>query len=233
MGYLEEFCTFREMTPELVQKCNDFRCSKDKEGDIDGFFHNEYADYTTQLLGRTYCFVNEDLREIVCAFTLCNSSINVHGLPNNRRKKVQSRIPHIKHKAQYPAVLLGQLAVFDGFNGKGIADEALKFIKARLLPIKKEPSYDATINGFINIGCRYIIVDAKINDYVMKLYKRNDFVEVFSSIEAEAESIKPYIHLSWKDRIYNIFHKNKRELPTRHTRQMYCDIMPIMPKDVL
>ena len=89
MGYLEEFCTFHEMTPELVQKCEEFRCSMDKDGDIDGFFHEEYADYAKQQLGRSYCFVNEEDRRIVCAFTLCNSSINVHGLSNNRRNKIQ------------------------------------------------------------------------------------------------------------------------------------------------
>ena len=230
MGYLEEFCTFHEMTPELVQKCEEFRCSMDKDGDIDGFFHEEYADYAKQQLGRSYCFVNEEERRIVCAFTLCNSSINVHWLSNNRRNKIQKKIPYVKHKSQYPAVLLGQLAVFDGFNGRGIADEAIQFIKSLFLPIEKTPTYDATQFGFVNIGCRFIIVDAKKYDKVMDLYNRNKFEPVFASDQDEAVSLKPYIKVSWKDWVYNLFHKDKRGFPIKKTRQMYFDLMPITPR---
>lgn len=230
MGYLEEFCTFYEMTPELVQKCNEFRCSKDKEGDINGFFHDEYADYAKQQLGRSYCFVNEDLRKIVCAFTLCHSSINVIGLSNNRKKKIQKNIPHDKQRSQYPAVLLGQLAVFDGFNGKSIADEAISFIKSLLLPITKNPTYDATTFGFINTGCRFILVDAKKHNKVIDLYERNKFERVFTSDEDESASLKSYTKLSWRDKIYNAFHKDQRESPTKKTRQMYFDLIPITPK---
>lgn len=182
MGYLEDFCSFHEMDEQIVSKCGDFKCSKDE--DIDEFFHIEYGDYSTQLLGRSYCFINQE-KEIVCAFTLCNSSITVRTLPNNRRRRVQREIPHIKHRGQYPAVLLGQLAVFDGFEHKGIGDEVLNFIKAVLLPRAYEPQL-----GTVSPACRFILVDAKLKDKVQDFYKRNKFEFVFSSIEEEIESLK-------------------------------------------
>lgn len=61
-----------ELTEEVLQQCKGFTC---KDEDITGFFTQDYADYANQLLGKSYCFVKPDTSEIVCAFTVANSSV--------------------------------------------------------------------------------------------------------------------------------------------------------------
>ena len=50
-----------------------FSCGDD---DLDDFFHNDASLYAEQLLGKTYYFATEEnVPQIVCAFTLANDSI--------------------------------------------------------------------------------------------------------------------------------------------------------------
>ena len=46
-----------ELTEEVLQQCNGFTY---KDADITEFFTHDYADYTYQLLGKSYCFVKPD-----------------------------------------------------------------------------------------------------------------------------------------------------------------------------
>lgn len=48
-------CDFMELTEEVLQQCNGFTC---KDADITEFFTHDYADYTYQLLGKSYCLSN-------------------------------------------------------------------------------------------------------------------------------------------------------------------------------
>ena len=73
--------------------------------------------YCDSLMGKSYCFVKPDTSEIVCAFTVANSSVKVDSLPSNLRNKLNRKIPNAKRRPQYPAVLVGQLAVSDLFSG--------------------------------------------------------------------------------------------------------------------
>lgn len=182
MGYLENNCSFYEMTPELVARCKEFRCSLDSG--IDEFYHKEYDAYAREQLGRSYCFVEDNSRSIVCAFTLCNSAVTVRNLPNQRRKRIQRCIPHSKHRGQYPAVLVGQLAVFDGFSHLGIGEEAMNFIKAMSLP----KQFDAEWNH-IMAGCRFVLVDAKDYDKVLAYYESNEFDYVYGSADEENRNL--------------------------------------------
>lgn len=87
-------------------------------------------------------------------------------------------IPNIKRNSQYPAVLVGQLAVFDSFAGKHIGDEILSFIKGWFIdPLNKT-------------GCRYIIVDASNHQKVIDFYQRNGFKFIFENIADEIEYMK-------------------------------------------
>ena len=129
--------------------------------------------YAYQLLGKSYCFVKPDTSEIVCAFTVANSSVKVDSLPSNLRNKLNRKIPNAKRRPQYPAVLVGQLAVSDLFSGHHVGDELLDFIKSWFIdPLNKT-------------GCRYVIVDAVNHPKVFEYYQRNGFKFLFSSDEEE------------------------------------------------
>lgn len=165
-----EQCDFMELTEEVLQQCKGFTC---KDEDITEFFTQDYADYAYQLLGKSYCFVKPDTSEIVCAFTVANSSVKVDSLPSNLRNKLNRKIPNAKRRPQYPAVLVGQLAVSDLFSGHHVGDELLDFIKSWFIdPLNKT-------------GCRYVIVDAVNHPKVFEYYQRNGFKFLFSSDEEE------------------------------------------------
>ena len=165
-----EQCDFMELTEEVLQQYKGFTC---KDEDITEFFTQDYADYAYQLLGKSYCFVKPDTSEIVCAFTVANSSVKVDSLPSNLRNKLNRKIPNAKRRPQYPAVLVGQLAVSDLFSGHHVGDELLDFIKSWFIaPLNKT-------------GCRYVIVDAVNHPKVFEYYQRNGFKFLFSSDEEE------------------------------------------------
>ena len=90
-----EQCDFMELTEEVLQQCKGFTC---KDEDITEFFTQDYADYAYQLLGKSYCFVKPDTSEIVCAFTVANSSVKVDSLPSNLRNKLNRKIPNAKRR---------------------------------------------------------------------------------------------------------------------------------------
>ena len=165
-----EQCDFMELTEEVLQQCKGFTC---KDEDITEFFAHDYADYAYQLLGKSYCFVKPETSEIICAFTVANSSVKVDSLPSNLRNKLNRKIPNAKRRPQYPAVLVGQLAVSDLFSGHHVGDELLDFIKSWFIdPLNKT-------------GCRYVIVDAVNHPKVFEYYQRNGFKFLFSSDKEE------------------------------------------------
>lgn len=147
----------------------DFVCDND---DLTEFFCKDAINYQEELLGETYFFRSKDTGEIVCAYTLSNDSIRVSDLPGSRKKVVQREIPHEKSMKSYPAVLIGRLGVATKYQGQGIGTQLLRFLKA----------YVITEFGS---KCRYIIVDSYNNDRAIGLYRKNEFVFVFSSEEQE------------------------------------------------
>ena len=195
-----EQCDFMELTEEVLQQCKGFTC---KDEDITEFFAHDYA---YQLLGKSYCFVKPETSEIICAFTVANSSVKVDSLPSNLRNKLNRKIPNAKRRPQYPAVLVGQLAVSDLFSGHHVGDELLDFIKSWFIdPLNKT-------------GCRYVIVDAVNHQKVFEYYQRNGFKFLFSSDEEE-----------WT------FLHNKGQEPTTSiepmkTRLMYFDLIYLRTK---
>ena len=112
-----EYCEFRELNEDVLRECGGFLC---KDRDITEFFTREYADYAYQLLGKSYCFVEQDKHRIVGAFTVANSSIRADLLPNSRRNRLNRNIPNEKRRPQYPAVLVGSLpsvtAIWDSIS---------------------------------------------------------------------------------------------------------------------
>lgn len=175
--FIEDNCEFVEWSRPLIENCSDFSCTHDK--DIENFFKNDFENYNNQLLGKSYGFVKANTSlELVAAFTVSNSMLPVSSLPKNIKNKINRPIPNIKRNSQYPAVLVGQLAVFDSFSGKHIGDEILSFIKGWFIdPLNKT-------------GCRYIIVDAANHQKVIDFYQRNGFKFIFENIADEIEYMK-------------------------------------------
>jgi len=191
-------CDFEKMTKEVVTSCHAFSCSKD--ADIHSFFHGEFDDYSYQLLGKSYCFITKQDNRMVAAFTVANSSIRVDNIPKPKRNKLNRKIPFSKQRSQYPAVLVGQLVVFDDFHGMDIGQEMMDFIKAWFIdPLNKT-------------GCRYIVVDAVNNEKVLQFYLDNGFDFIFASDEEE---------LRYMTKEENV----KNDERFRETRLMYFDLM--------
>ena len=194
-----EHCEFCELNEEVLRECGGFSC---KAKDITEFFTKEYEDYSYQIMGKSYCFVEQDKRCIVGAFTVANSSIRADLLPSSRRNKLNRNIPNVKRRPQYPAVLVGQLAVNAGYEGRHIGDELLDTIKSWFIePLNKT-------------GCRYVVVDALNNPKIFDFYKRNGFKFLFSTEEEE----------------WTFLHGRRTveyEMATQpmHTRLMYFDLI--------
>ena len=53
--------------------------------------------------------------EAVAAFCVINTDISVDLIPKSTRNKLNRKIPYAKQRDHYPAVLIGQIAVFDAF----------------------------------------------------------------------------------------------------------------------
>lgn len=196
MNFLLEECSLHEMTEQDGE--NVFTCG---DADLDAFFAHDCFAYARQLLGKTYCYRRDaHPHEIVCAFTLANASIRVDDLPNARKKKIETNIPHVKSLKDYPAVLVGRLGVARAFRSKHIGSAALDFIKYWFV----EPNNKT--------GCRFVIVDAYNNTPTLDFYKRNGFVPVFSTEQQEKE----YRHIRQEARL--------------NTRLLYFDLLNVMSR---
>ncbi len=150
MSFLFEKCTLHVYDKDVLKNSKAFDCGND---DLNGFFANDVINYTSELLGKSYCFkLDEDQTEIVAAFTISNDSIKTHTLPNSRKKKVIADIPRQKHMKSYPAVLIGRLGVNTNYRRiegeeKSIGDQLMDFIKSWFIDKSNKT------------GCRFIIVD--------------------------------------------------------------------------
>ena len=185
--------TLSLLDKDILNLCLPFSCGDE---DLDDFFQNDAVNYDNQLLGKTYCYrLKEDERVIICIFTLSNSSVDVRHLPNSRRKKLTSNIPHEKSLSSYPATLIGRLGVNKDFRGKGVGTKLMEFLKAWLL--EKEN----------RTACRFLTVDAYNNEKTLKYYENNGFNYLFSTEQQE----KQYIGMS-----------EDKELKTR---LMYFDLL--------
>lgn len=195
MSFLSEECTFRSLDQSLLQACNNFNCGKK---DLDEFFKKDCLKYSDELLGKTYCFtIDSKPSTIVCLFTVSNESIKANTLPNSRKKKLIREIPHEKYMRHYPAVLIGRLGVDRNYKGLNIGDDLMDFVKAWFVEPKNKT------------GCRFVVVDGYNEEYVLDYYRRNSFVEMFSSIDQEKE-------------YYGLKESNSLQ-----TRLMYFDLIKI------
>ena len=154
-----------------------YHCSKEPQ--IDTFFHEDYADYENQLLGKTFAyFLKADSNKLVAAFTIANSALVLDFLQSSRKNKINKGVPRVKQRRQYPALLIAQIAVFEEFAEYRIGDELVKRIK----------EYALFLNN--STACRYLIVEAVNKEKVISFYERNGFNLLYSSEQEEQDKMK-------------------------------------------
>ena len=214
MGYLLEHCQYGRLSPEIIDQCQPYKCSNNP--DIDSFFHegkeDNYTDYLNEMMGYSHCFyTDEEHPQMVCAFSLSNTALRIDVLPKGKRNKFNKSIPNPKRRSQYPAILIGQLCIFDGFGNhvfhQNIGNEMMDLIKT--MAIDKENSCAA----------RYLIVDAVNTHNVIEFYKRNGFVFLFESDEEELK------YLRGKSFSKSIFKCHKKAHLFCKTRLMFFDLI--------
>ena len=126
MGYLSENCSFAQLTEELHDALTGFDCQH--EPAIQDFFRDEAILNAQELMSKSYCFYKEDTMEAVAAFCVINTDISVDLIPKSTRNKLNRKIPYAKQRDHYPAVLIGQIAVFDAFLEYHLGDELMDTI---------------------------------------------------------------------------------------------------------
>lgn len=178
MGFLLDKCTLKIYNSEVINSCLPFDCDNN---DLNDFFCNDALNYSSELLGKTYCFTLDATPEIiVCAFTISNDSIKTFLLPNARKKKIIQNIPRQKQMKSYPAVLIGRLGV--NKNYRFLKEETERTGKQLMDFIKSW-----FIDGSNKTGCRFIVVDSYNEFGPLKYYSDNEFIPLFSSEEQEKE----------------------------------------------
>ncbi len=174
MGYLSENCAFAPLTEQLHEALTGFDCQR--EPAIQDFFRNEAILNAKELMSKSYCFYKKDTMQAVAAFCVINTDISVDLIPKSTRNKLNRKIPYAKQRDHYPAVLIGQIAVFDTFAKYHLGDELMDSIRWWLRNVANL------------IAARYVVVDAVNNEKVLQFYARNQFWTVFKTEEDERKA---------------------------------------------
>lgn len=203
MAFLNDCCEFDELTEELHVNLNGLDCMLEPK--IEQFFRDECLLSDSQMLSHSYCFYEEvELvdhtfeKRAVAGFCVSSSNVATKLIPKATRNKINRKIPYEKQRDHYPAVMIGQLTVFDAYAGRGIGDELLDIIKFWI------------VNENQSVASRYLIVDAVNSEKVLEFYKRNGFMFAFPDEQLEREYVGA---------------KADEELRTRF---MLFDLMPVM-----
>lgn len=174
MGYLSQNCAFAPLTEQLHEALTEFDCQR--EPAIQDFFRNEAILNAKELMSKSYCFYKKDTMQAVAAFCVINTDISVDLIPKSTRNKLNRKIPYAKQRDHYPAVLIGQIAVFDAFAKYHLGDELMDSIRWWLRNVANL------------IAARYVVVDAVNNEKVLQFYARNQFWTVFKTEEDERKA---------------------------------------------
>lgn len=160
-------------TAEVASYCVPF-CCEDK--DLDEFFAQDAFLYNSELLGRTYAWVNiENTQQIVGLITLANDSVKSEYIAKSAKNRLQRRVPNAKRGINFPAVLIGRLGVSSEYRGKGlnVGSQILDFVK------------DWFRSEDNKTGCRFIVVDAYNNEKTLHFYEKNGFKPLYKSEQEE------------------------------------------------
>lgn len=152
---------------EISDDFSDFKCDKDDDRGCDEFIHkeNEAKLYQKEKFGITYLFFYESV--MLGYVTLAMSSIPAQRMARKFRKEV--------HLQFYPSLLVGRLAVANGWRAKGIGDYLCKWGVGVARSMSER------------IGCRYVILntsEGKKTNY----YGKRGF-QVGKKVEGDKEGL--------------------------------------------
>ena len=115
---LERDTVRKPYTAEVIEYCAPFSCN---DKDLDEFFAKDALYYDSELLGRTYAWIDiANPTNIVGLITLANDSVKAKFIANSARNRIQRGISNAKRGMNYPAVLVGRLGVATDYRGKGL-----------------------------------------------------------------------------------------------------------------
>ena len=175
---LERDAVMRPYTADVAAYCSPFSC---KDSDLDEFFSKDAFLYETELLGKTYAWINtSDPSKILGLVTLANDSVKAQFIAGAARNRLQRSITNSKRGINYPAVLIGRLGVSSKYQGKGlnIGSQILDFLKG-------------WFRSFDNkTGCRFIVVDAYNNEKTLHFYQKNGFKPLYKTEQEERDFLK-------------------------------------------
>ena len=160
-------------TKEVASYCHPFSCD---DKDLDDFFARDAFFYDTELIGKTYAWVNShNTQQILGLITLANDSVKSQYIAKSAKNRLQRSVPNAKRGINFPAVLIGRLGVSSEFRGKGmnIGSQILDFIK----------DWFRSENN--KTGCRFIVVDAYNNEKTLHFYEKNGFKPLYKSEQEE------------------------------------------------
>ncbi len=191
-------CTLFKYNEQILRNCKPFNCGVD---DLNDFFANDAIAYEKDLMGKTYCWLdNTDDTKIVAMITLANAGIQTTHLKNNPKRRLNKGIAYNKQGRTYPAVLIGRLGVsldFQSFEYR-IGAQIMDFIK----------EWFTTQDN--KTGCRFLLVDAVNSPHTIRYYERNGFLPLFPRVNDEKE----YYSINFDDEL--------------RTRMFYFDLIEIM-----
>ena len=170
---LERDAVMLPYTADVAAYCAPFSC---EDSDLDEFFSEDAFLYETELLGKTYAWINiADPSKILGLVTLANDSVKAQFIAGSARNRLQRSITNAKRGMNYPAVLIGRLGVSSEYRGKGlnIGSQILDFLKG-------------WFRSFDNkTGCRFIVVDAYNNEKTLHFYEKNGFKPLYKTEQEE------------------------------------------------
>jgi GNAT superfamily N-acetyltransferase len=188
-------CKMYKLSPDILEHCTRFDCGAE---DLNDFFANDAIAYEKDLMGKTYCWLDDaDNSKIVAMVTLANAGIHTTHLQNNSKRNINKKVAYPKRGRTYPAVLIGRLGVSTNYQGKDfkLGAQIMEFIK----------NWFRSVNN--KTGCRFVVVDAVNEAHAIAYYERNGFKPLFPKVENEKE-------------FYGI--EDREEL---HTRMYYFDLL--------
>lgn len=140
-----------------------FDCSDE---DLNDFFFNKCLPSQAELIAVTYLIEDsDDPSKVVAFFSVSNDRISVEDFQSDKNaklfKKFKNAYPRAKSFRSYPAVKIGRLGVSKDYQGRGIGNAIINYIKLLFIDNNRT-------------GCRYITVDAYAQS--LTFYEKNGFV---------------------------------------------------------
>lgn len=172
---LENNSVMRPYTEAVAQYCTPFCCG---DKDLDEFFSTDAFYYDSELLGKTYAWINvKEPTSILGLVTLANDSVKAQTFVSSARNRIQRSIVNAKRGLNYPAVLIGRLGVSTEYRGYGynIGSQILDFIKGWFRSKENKT------------GCRFLVVDAYNNERTLRFYEKNGFKYLYKTESEERE----------------------------------------------